>query len=79
LPAVATWRSRASRFASGSQVNSNPSSGLITAERGGVMVFLGELEYRRQRHVRGREFREEKGNGGIMGEDGRCKAAGTSV
>ena len=35
LPAVATWRSRVSRFASGSQVSSNTSSGLITAERGG--------------------------------------------
>ena len=43
------------------------------------MVFLGELEYRRQWHVRGREFREGKGNGGIMGEDRRGKAAGTSV
>jgi hypothetical protein len=30
------------------------------------MVFLGELGYRRQWHVRGREFREGKGNGGIM-------------
>jgi hypothetical protein len=47
--------------------------------KGGVMVFLGQLEYRRQWHVGGREFREGKGNGGIMGEDRRCKAAGTSV
>lgn len=43
------------------------------------MVFLGELEYRRQWYVRGREFREGKGNGGMMGEDCRCKAAGVSV